>query len=80
MTTITQMCTMKTLVDLEIMRRPVTARKLGFVHLVEQSKQEIKTVPALNYNDMAVAEMEAARRPRAVARMKKLKKLNVITK
>ena len=80
MTTITQMCTMKTLVDLEIMRRPVTARKLGFVHLVEQPKQEIKTVPSLNYNDMAVAEMEAARRPRAVARMKKLKKLNVITK
>ena len=80
MTTIIPMCTMKTLIDLEIMRRPVTARKLGFTHLVEQPKQEFKTVPALNYNDMAVAEMEAARRPRAAARMKKLKKLNVITK
>lgn len=80
MTITIPICTMKTLLDLEITRRPVTARKLGFAHLVEPPRQEIKTVPALNYNDMAVAKMEAERQPRRAARMKKLKKINVNTK
>ena len=76
MTTVIQMCTikpLKTLLDLEVSRRPMTARKLGFIHLVEQPpKKEVKT--ALNYEDTACAKMEAERQPRRAARMKKLKK------
>jgi hypothetical protein len=76
MTTVIQMCTirpLKTLLEFEVTRRPVTARKLGFTHLVEHVKKEENVNTALNYNDMAVAKMEADRQPRRAARMKKLR-------
>jgi hypothetical protein len=64
---------LKTLLEFEVSRRPTTARKLGFSHLVEQPpKKEVKT--ALNYKDTACARMEEERQPRRVARLKKLKK------
>jgi hypothetical protein len=52
----------------------MTARKAGYVHVVEHPKKE---TAALNYKDTACARMEAERQPRRVAR---LKKLNVNTK
>ena len=75
MTTIIKMCTItanKTICEFEVTRRPVTARKMGYVHVVEHPKK--KEIKALNYNDTEYAKMEAKRRPRAVARMNKLKK------
>jgi hypothetical protein len=72
-----KMCTMpatKTLCEFEISRRPMTARKAGYVHVVEHPKKE---TTALNYKDTVCARMEAERQPRRVAR---LKKLNVNTK
>ncbi len=80
-TTVLQMCTikpLKTLLEFESSRRPITARKLGFAHLLEPPKQENRT--ALNYTDTACARMEEDRQPRRAARMKKLKNLNVNTK
>jgi len=65
---------LKTLLELDVTRRPVTARKLGFTRLIEQPKK------ALNYEDTECAKMEAARQPRRAARMKKLKNLNIDTK
>jgi len=52
----------------------MTARKAGYVHVVEHPKKE---TTALNYKDTVCARMEAERQPRRVAR---LKKLNVNTK
>jgi hypothetical protein len=64
---------LKTLLDLEVSRRPMTARKLGiFSFSWTTPKKEIKT--ALNYKDTACARMEEERQPRRTARMKKLKK------
>lgn len=79
MATIIQMCTTKhlsTLLELDIMRRPRVARKLGFSHLVEAPKPD--TTISLNYKDTAAAKMEMERQPRRTARMNKLK-LNVIS-
>lgn len=72
MSTIIKMCTItttKALCELEVSRRPMTARKAGYIHVVEQPKKETK---ALNYNDTECAKMEAQRQPRRVARLKKL--------
>ena len=68
MSTIIKLCT--TLCKLEVTRRPMTARKAGYVHVVERPKKEVK---ALNYMDTECARMEAERQPRRVARLKKLK-------
>jgi len=68
-TAVIKMCT--TLLTLEVSRRPMTARKLGYIHKEDQPKQEIKT--ALNYKDTACARMEEERQPRRTARMKNLK-------
>lgn len=56
---------------LEVSRRPMTARKSGYVHVYEHPKKEIKV---LDYEDTEAAKMEAKRQPRRAARMKKLKK------
>lgn len=56
---------------LEVSRRPMTARKSGYVRVYEHPKKEIK---ALDYEDTEAAKMEAKRQPRRAARMKKLKK------
>ena len=72
------MCTIHpnpTLFLFEVYRRPVLARKLGYVQVIEHPKK--KELPALNYKDTAAAKLEEARQPRRVAR---LKKLNVNTK
>jgi hypothetical protein len=72
-----KMCTIqatKVLCEFEVSRRLATARKVGYIHVIERPKEETK---ALNYNDTACAKMEADRQPRRVAR---LKKLNVNTK
>lgn len=63
---------------LELSRRPVTARKLGYVQMIEHPKK--KEPSALDYKDTEAAKMEAARQPRRVARLNKLKNLNVNTK
>ena len=57
---------------LEVSRRPVLSRKLGYVQVTEHLKKE--EPPALNYKDTAAAKMEEDRQPRRTARMKKLKK------
>ena len=67
-----------TLFQFEVSRRPVLARKLGYVQVIEHPKKN--DVPALNYKDTEAAKMEEARQPRRVARLKKLKNLNVDTK
>jgi hypothetical protein len=67
-----------TLCQFEVSRRPVLARKMGYVQAVEHPQK--KEVPALDYKDTAAAKMEAERQPRRVARLKKLKNLNVDTK
>ena len=67
-----------TLCQFEVSRRPVLARKLGYVQVIEHPKK--KELPALDYKDTEAAKMEEARQPRRVARMKKLKKLNIDTK
>ena len=67
-----------TLCLFEVSRRPVLARKLGYVQVIEHPKK--KETPALDYKDTAVAKMEEVRQPRRFARLKKLKKLNVNTK
>jgi hypothetical protein len=72
------MCTIHpnpTLFLFEVYRRPMLARKLGYVQAIEHPKK--KELPALNYKDTAAAKLEEARQPRRVAR---LKKLNVNTK
>ena len=56
---------------LEVSRRPMTARKLGYVRVYEHPKKEIK---ARDYEDTEAAKMEVKRQPRRAARMKKLKK------
>jgi len=45
--------------------------------VIEHPKK--KETPALDYKDTAAAKMEEARQPRRVARLKKLKNLNVNT-
>jgi hypothetical protein len=60
-----------TLCRFEVSRRPVLARKLGYVQVTEHLKKE--EPPALNYKDTAAAKMEEDRQPRRPARMKKLK-------
>jgi hypothetical protein len=60
-----------TLCLFEVSRRPVLARKMGYVRVYEHPKKETK---ALDYEDTEAAKMEAKRQPRRVARMKKLKK------
>ena len=67
-----------TLCLFEVSRRPVLARKLGYVQVIEHPKK--KDVPALDYKDSPAAKMEEERQPRRVARLKKLKNLNVNTK
>ena len=57
---------------LEVSRRPVLARKLGYIQVTEHPKKE--EPPALNYKDTAAAKLEEIRQPRRTARMKKLKK------
>lgn len=57
---------------LELSRRPMLARKLGYVQVTKKEEP-----PALNYKDTPAAKLEEARQPRRVAR---LKKLNVNTK
>ncbi len=61
-----------TLCRFEVSRRPVLARKLGYVQVTEHLKKE--EPPALNYKDTAAAKMEENRQPHRTARMKKLKK------
>jgi len=56
----------------------VLARKLGYVQVIEHPNK--KDVPALDYKDTPAAKMEEERQPRRVARLRKLKKLNVDTK
>jgi len=51
------------------------ARRMGYVQVTKKEEP-----PALNYKDTAAAKMEEIRQPRRVARLKKLKKLNVNTK
>ena len=60
-----------TLCRFEVSRRPVLARKLGYVQVTEHLKKE--EPPALNYKDTVAAKMEEDRQPRRTARMKKLK-------
>ena len=60
---------------LELSRRPMLARRMGYVQVTNKEEP-----PALNYKDTAAAKMEEIRQPRRVARLKKLKKLNVNTK
>lgn len=60
---------------LELSRRPMLARRMGYVQVTKKEEP-----PALNYKDTAAAKMEEIRQPRRVARLKKLKKLNVNTK
>ena len=67
-----------TLCQFEVSRRPVLARKLGYVQVIEHPEK--KELPALDYKDTEAAKMEEARQPRRVARLKKLKKLNIDTK
>ena len=75
MTTITKICTRvgdKTLCEHELSRKPYTVRKIEAKYF---TKELVKFVPAdVKYEDTAYAKLEAVRRPRAVARMKKLKK------
>jgi hypothetical protein len=74
MTTITKICTPpvhKNSLDLELSRGSHIARE---IEAKSHTKDTIKYIPnELKYEDTACAKMEAARRPRAVARMKKLK-------
>ena len=74
-TTITKICTRvvdKTLCEFEMSRRPHAVRAIEVKYF---NKDTVKFVPAdVKYEDTAYAKMEAARRPRAAARMKKLKK------
>ena len=67
-----------TLCLFEVSRRPVLARKMGYVQVIEHPKK--KETPALDYKETAAAQMVEARQPRRVARLKKLKNLNVNTK
>lgn len=60
---------------LELSRRPMLARRMGYAQVTKKEEP-----PALNYKDTAAAKMEEIRQPRRVARLKKLKKLNVNTK
>jgi hypothetical protein len=72
-----KMCTIHpnpTLCQFEVSRRPVLARKMGYVQAVEHPKK--KELPALDYKDTAAAKMEAERQPRRVKRLK----INVNTK
>ena len=66
-----------TLCQFEVSRRPVLARKLGYVQVIDHPKKT--DVPALDYKDSPAAKMEEERQPRRVARLKKLKKLNIDT-
>jgi hypothetical protein len=71
-----KMCTIHpnpTLCQFEVSRRPVLARKMGYVQAVEHPKKE---TAALDYKDTAAAKMEAERQPRRVKRLK----INVNTK
>jgi hypothetical protein len=53
-------------------RKPYTVRKIEAKYF---SKETVKFLPAdFKYEDTAYAKMEAERRPRATARMNKLKK------
>ena len=74
-TTITKICTRvgdKTLCEFEMSRRPRAVREIEVKYF---KKDTVKFVPAdMKYEDTAYARMEAERRPRAAARMKKLKK------
>jgi hypothetical protein len=74
MTTITKICTSPVNVNshnLEVSRGSHTACE---IEAKSYTKDTIKYIPnELKYEDTACAKMEAARRPRAVARMKKLK-------
>lgn len=56
---------------LEMSRRPVLARKMGYIHVVKHTKKDDEQAPS--YKDLAVAKMEEVRQPRRVARLKKLK-------
>lgn len=67
-----------TLCLFEVSRRPVLARKLGYVQVIEHPNK--KDVPALDYKDTPAAKMEEERQPRRVARLRKLEKINVDTK
>jgi hypothetical protein len=75
MTTITKICTRvgdKTLCEHEMSRKPYTVRKIEAKYF---SKETVKFLPVdFKYEDTAYAKMEAERRPRAAARMNKLKK------
>lgn len=74
-TTITKICTRvgdKTLCEFEMSRRPRAVREIEVKYF---NKDTVKFIPAdMKYEDTAYAKMEAERRPRAAARMKKLKK------
>ena len=74
MTTITKICTNpvhKNSLDPELSRGSHTACE---IKPKSHTKDTIKYIPTeLKYEDTACARMEAARRPRAVVRMKKLK-------
>ena len=73
--TITKICTRvgdKTLCEHEMSRKPYTVRKIEAKYY---PKETVKFVLAdIKYEDTAYAKLEAARRPRATARLKKLKK------
>lgn len=80
-TTITKICTRvvdKTLCEFEMSRRPQAVRKIE-VKYYKKETDTVKFVPAvtIKYEDTAYARMEAERRPRAVARMRKLKNKNL---
>jgi hypothetical protein len=76
-TTITKICTRvgdKTLCEFEMSRRPHAVRTIELKYYKKET-DTVKFVPAdMKYEDTAYAKMEAERRPRAAARMKKLKK------
>lgn len=80
MTTITKICTHvrdKTLCEHEMSRKPYTVRKIEAKYFTKDNiKYEMKYEPEypVKYEDTAHGQMEIQRRPRAAARLRKLKK------
>lgn len=78
-TTLTNICNRvsdKILCKFEMSRRPRTAHAIENKYYVKTTF-EIDVPDLKKYEDTACARLEAERRPRAVARMKKLKNKNL---
>lgn len=74
MTTITEICTTPYTRTLLTRNYPGGSHTACEIEPKSHTKDTIKYIPTeLKYEDTACARMEAVRRPRAVARMKKLK-------